>query len=74
MKNLFTNIIEGATAGALIGSALDAITITGSTLVGGPVGLVAGTAVAISTTAAGTLIGGAAGVVKTIGEEVGIVQ
>lgn len=31
MKNLFTNIIEEATAGALIGSALDTITSSAKT-------------------------------------------
>ena len=69
MNRLFENVIEGATAGGLIGAALDGLLITGATLVAGPAGFAAATTIAVSKTAAGTLIGGGAGVAKTIAEE-----
>ncbi len=69
MSELFGNVIEGATAGGLIGAALDGLFIAGATLVAGPVGFAAATTAAVSKTAAGTLIGGAAGVAKTISDE-----
>ncbi len=69
MGRLFENIISGATAGAVIGGALDALAITGATIVAGPVGLAAATTAVASKEAVGTIIGGVAGVVKTIVEE-----
>jgi hypothetical protein len=69
MGRLFQNIIEGATAGGLIGAALDGLFIAGATIVGGPVGFMAATTATVSKTAACTLAGGAAGVIKTINEE-----
>ena len=39
MGRLFENIIEGATAGGLIGAALDGLFIAGSPFFAGPVGL-----------------------------------
>lgn len=71
MGRLFQNIIEGATAGGLIGAALDGLFIAGATVIGGPVGLVAATTATVSKTAACTLAGGAAGVIKTFKEEEG---
>ena len=69
MSRLFENIIEGATAGGLIGAALDGLFIAGATLVGGPVGFAATTTTVASKAAACTLAGAGAGVVKTIKEE-----
>lgn len=69
MGRLFQNIIEGATAGGLIGAALDGLFIAGATIVGGPVGFMAATTATVSKTAVCTLAGGAAGVIKTINEE-----
>ena len=69
MSRLFENIMEGATAGRLIGAAYDGLVIGGATLIAGPVGFAAATKVVVSKEAAGTIIGGAAGVVKTIKEE-----
>ena len=61
--------MKGASAGAMIGGALDTLTIAGATIVAGPVGFAAATTVVASKAAAGTVIGGVAGVVKTISEE-----
>ena len=69
MSRLFENVIAGATAGGMLGAALDALAITGPTIVAGPVGFVAATTAAAGKSATGTLIGGAAGVVKTVIEE-----
>lgn len=69
MNKLFSNVIEGATAGGLIGGAIDALTVAGATIIGGPAGFAAATAAVASKAAAGTLIGGGAGVAKTIKEE-----
>ncbi|NLC20157.1 MAG: hypothetical protein GX757_13265 [Clostridiales bacterium] len=69
MGRLFQNVIEGATAGGLIGAALDGLFIAGATIVAGPVGFVAATSATVSKTAVCTLAGGAAGAIKTIKEE-----
>ena len=69
MGRLFENIISGATAGAMIGGALDALAITSATIVAGPVGLAAAATAVAGKEAAGTIIGGVAGVVKTIVEK-----
>ena len=69
MSRLFENVIEGATAGGIIGAALDTIFVIGATVIAGPVGLVSATEVVASKTAICTLVGGGAGVVKTIEEE-----
>ena len=69
MSRLFENVIAGATAGGMLGAALDALAITGATVVAGPVGFVTATTASTGKAAAGTLIGGAAGVVKTFIEE-----
>ncbi len=71
MSRLFENIIEGATAGGLVGASLDGLVIAGATLFAGPVGFATATTAVVSKAAAGTLIGGAAGVAKTIKEENG---
>ena len=69
MGRLFQNIIEGATAGGIIGGALDALLVVGATVVAGPVGFAAMTTAVASKTAACTLGGAALGVAKTIKEE-----
>ena len=69
MRNLFSNVIEGATAGGLIGAALDGLAIVGATVVAGPVGFATATTAVVSKAAAGTLIGGGAGVIKSIKEK-----
>lgn len=69
MNKLFENVIAGATAGGMIGAALDALYIGGATIVAGPAGFFAATSAVASKAAAGTLIGGGMGVVKTIKEE-----
>ena len=63
---LISNIIEGATAGSIIGAALDGLFIAGATVVGGPVGFALAAKVTVSKTALGTLIGAGEGIVKTV--------
>ena len=70
MSNLFTNIIEGATAGGLLGAAADGLFVAGATIIGGPIGLATSTSIVASKEAAGALIGGGAGLIKTIVEDI----
>ena len=65
---LLSNVIDGCTAGGLIGAALDGVTIIGASMIGGPVGFAAASKWVASKTAIGTLVGGTAGVVKTVQE------
>ena len=66
MERLFDNIISGATAGGIIGTALDGLVITGATVVAGPLGFVEATKMVISKEAVGTLVGAGIGALKTV--------